>query len=65
MPVAIPFDTLDYARKLQSAGVPACQVEVQATAFGRTVAKAVATPADLPLLEGKVKAKIRRRQPEG
>ena len=58
MPVAIPFDTLDYARKLESAGVPAAQAEVQATALGEAFAKAVATPADLLALEGRLTARI-------
>ena len=58
MPVAIPFDTLDYARKLESAGVPAAQAEVQATALGEAFAKAVATPADLLALEGRLTSKI-------
>jgi hypothetical protein len=54
VPVAIPFDTLDYARKLEVAGVPTAQAELQATALGEALAKAVAAPADLAALTTKV-----------
>ena len=54
MPVAIPFDTLDYARKLEVAGVPTAQAELQATVLGEALAKAVAAPADLAALTTKV-----------
>lgn len=47
MPSALPFDTLDYARKLESAGVPAAQAEVQARALGEALLGTVATRADL------------------
>ena len=58
MPVAIPFDTLDYARKLEVAGVPTAQAELQATALGEALAKAVATPADFAALEGRLTTRI-------
>ena len=54
MSVAIPFDTLDYARKLETAGVPAAQAELQATALGEALARAVAAPADLIALESRM-----------
>ena len=56
--MAIPFDTLDYARKLEVAGVPTAQAELQATALGEALAKAVATPADLAALEGRLTTRI-------
>jgi hypothetical protein len=58
--VAIPFDTLDYARKLETAGVPVEQAELQASALGEALAKAVATPHDLAALENRLDAKIDR-----
>jgi multidrug resistance efflux pump len=58
--VAIPFDTLDYARKLESAGVPAAQAELQASALGEALARAVATLADLLASEGRLGARIDR-----
>jgi len=58
VPVAIPFDTLDYARKLETAGVPAAQAELQATALGEALAKAVAGPQDLVALESRLSARI-------
>jgi tetrahydromethanopterin S-methyltransferase subunit G len=56
--VAIPFDTLDYARKLETAGVPAAQAELQATALGDALAKAVAAPGDLVGLESRLVSSI-------
>ena len=58
MAVAIPFDTLDYAKKLETAGVPAAQAELQATALGDALAKAVVAPGDLAGLEGRLTASI-------
>ena len=58
MAVAIPFDTLDYAKKLETAGVPAAQAELQATALGDALAKAAVAPGDLAGLEGRLTARI-------
>jgi len=58
VPVAIPFDTLDYARKLEVAGVPTAQAELQATALGEALARAVATPADLAALDSRLGGRI-------
>ena len=58
MPPAKPFDTLDYARKLQSAGVPAAQAEVQASALGEAFAGTVATPADMEAQGASIRAEI-------
>ena len=58
MAVAILFDTLDYAKKLETAGVPTAQAELQATALGNALAKAVVTPRDLVGLEGRLAASI-------
>jgi len=56
--VAIPFDTLDYAKKLETAGVPAAQAELQAAALGDALAKAAVAPGDLAGLEGRLTARI-------
>jgi hypothetical protein len=58
MPPAKPFDTLDYARKLQSAGVPAAQAEVQASALGEAFAGTVASPADMEAQGASIRAQI-------
>jgi hypothetical protein len=58
MPPAKPFDTLDYARKLQSAGVPAAQAEVQASALGEAFAGTVASPADMEAQGASIRAEI-------
>ena len=41
------FDTLDYARKLEAAGVPVAQAEVQARALNDALAGSVATKVDI------------------
>jgi len=41
------FDTLDYARKLEAAGVPTAQAEVQARALNEALAGSVATTVDI------------------
>jgi len=41
------FDTLDYARKLEAAGVPVAQAEVQARALNEALAGSVATKVDI------------------
>src|SRR5438105_2642985 len=58
MPTAIPFDTLDYARKLETAGVPAAQAEAQAKALGEVLMKSVASPTDLVVLENNLTTKV-------
>ncbi|HLX30644.1 MAG TPA: DUF1640 domain-containing protein [Casimicrobiaceae bacterium] len=51
MAAAARFDTLDYARKLEAAGVPRTQAELQARALGDALAGSVATREDLANLE--------------
>jgi hypothetical protein len=58
MPSALPFDTLDYARKLESAGVPVAQAEVQARALGEALLGTVATRADLDELRQSSRADL-------
>ena len=41
------FDTLDYARKLEAAGVPTAQAEVQARALNEALVGSVATTVDI------------------
>ena len=48
------FDTLDYARKLEAAGVPAAQAEVQARALNEALLGSVATKADIANLEADI-----------
>ena len=51
MAAVLQFDTLDYARKLEKAGVAAPQAELQARALAEALSHAVASPADLKNLE--------------
>jgi len=48
------FDTLDYARKLEAAGVPVAQAEVQARALNEALLGSVATKLDIANLERRI-----------
>jgi hypothetical protein len=52
------FDTLDYAKKLETAGVPGPQAEAQAKALGDALGKAVAYRGDLMTLENSLSSKL-------
>ena len=52
------FDTLDYARKLEAAGVPIAQAEVQARALNQALDGSVASKADISNLKAELKADI-------
>jgi len=52
------FDTLDYAKRLQTVGVPTSQAEAQAKALGDALGKAVAFPGDLVTLENNLALKL-------
>ena len=58
MAAVIPFDTLAYARKLESAGVAKPQAEAQATALADAFRQAVASPDDLKMVEANLESKI-------
>ena len=58
MAAVIPFDTLAYARKLESAGVAKPQAEAQATALADAFRQAVASPDDLKTLEANLGSRI-------
>jgi hypothetical protein len=52
------IDTLDYAKKLEAAGVPRPQAEAHAAAVRDTLATQLATKADLDTAVAKLEAKI-------
>ncbi|MDD2742041.1 MAG: hypothetical protein PHV02_07200 [Rhodocyclaceae bacterium] len=56
--MSIPFDTLDYAKKLEDAGLPAAQAAAQSKVLADVLSKAVAFPGDLVSLERSLSAKI-------
>ena len=58
MAAAFPLDTLDYARKLEAAGVPQAQAELQARALNDALASSVASRADLSNLEQAIDGKL-------
>ncbi|WP_402719755.1 hypothetical protein [Janthinobacterium rivuli] len=51
MHMPIQFDTLDYAKRLASAGVPTQQAEAHATALGEVLGSAVVVHGELAALE--------------
>lgn len=58
MAAALQFDTLEYARKLETAGVAAPQAEAQARALAEVLSQAVAPPNDLKVLESNLEARF-------
>lgn len=55
---ALPFDTLDYVRKLEAAGVPAVEAEVHARTLNEALAGSVATRSDLTNLGNAIDARF-------
>jgi len=55
---SIPFDTLDYAKKLEHAGTPAAQAELQSKALADVLRHSVAFPGDLLTVERKLSGHI-------
>ena len=58
MAASAPFDTVDYARKLEAAGVPSAQAELQARALNDALASSVATRVDLTDLRTDIDARF-------
>ena len=58
MTVAVAFDTLEYARRLQDAGIAAPQAEAQARALADALRGRVASPSDLDALEARLVSRI-------
>jgi hypothetical protein len=58
MSMTIPFDTLDYAKKLESTGMPAAQAEQQSKVLADVLGKSVAFPSDLVAVERNLVTKI-------
>ena len=47
----VPFDTLDYAKKLEQAGLPSQQAEQQSKLLAEVLGKSVAFPGDFVTLQ--------------
>jgi len=58
MTMSVPFDTLDYAKKLESTGMPVAQAEQQSKVLADVLGRAVAFPHDLLTLEKNLTSKI-------
>ncbi|NGZ83208.1 DUF1640 domain-containing protein [Duganella aceris] len=58
MNMPIKFDTLEYARRLVEAGIPADQAEAQANALSDVLAEATVAPSELVLLKTDMIARI-------
>ncbi|MCC7684149.1 hypothetical protein [Janthinobacterium sp. FW305-128] len=59
MHMPIQFDTLDYAKRLASAGVPTQQAEAHATALGEVQGSAVVVHGELAALERNLLGEIK------
>jgi hypothetical protein len=58
MTMPIKFDTLEYARKLVEAGIPADQADAHAQALSDALATASVTPAELVLVRSELLARM-------
>ena len=58
MAASVLFDTLDYARKLETAGVPAAQAEAQARVLAGVLGHAIASSDDLRVVETNLGSRI-------
>ncbi len=58
MNMPIRFNTLDYARKLSDAGLPADQAEAHAQALADALGEATVTPSELVLLRSDLLARL-------
>lgn len=59
MHMPIQFDTLDYAKRLASTGVPTQQAEAHATALGEVLGSAVVVHGELAALERNLLGEIK------
>ena len=58
MTMPIKFDTLEYARRLAEAGIPADQADTHAQALSDALATASVTPAELVLVRSELLARM-------
>ncbi|USX26874.1 hypothetical protein NHH73_00830 [Oxalobacteraceae bacterium OTU3CINTB1] len=58
MTMPIKFDTLEYARRLAEAGIPADQADAHAQALSEALATASVTPAELVLVKSELLARM-------
>ncbi|MEV4782290.1 hypothetical protein [Burkholderia sp. LMU1-1-1.1] len=58
MTMPIKFDTLEYARRLVEAGIPADQADAHAQALSDALATASVTPAELMLVRSELLARM-------
>ena len=58
MTMPIKFDTLEYARRLVEAGIPADQADAHAQALSEALATASVTPAELVLVRSELLARM-------
>lgn len=58
MSMFIAFDTLDYAKRLEKAGVPLLQAEQQSMVLAEVLGRAIASLNDLAALDQSLNSKI-------
>lgn len=56
--MSIPFDTLEYAKNLEAAGVPCAQAQQQSQLLADLLGKVAASPSDLQSFERSLSSRI-------
>jgi hypothetical protein len=56
--MSIPFDTLEYAKNLEAAGVPCAQAQQQSQLLADLLGKVAASPSDLQSFERSLSSSI-------
>lgn len=56
--MSIPFDTLEYAKNLEAAGVPCAQAQQQSQLLADLLGKVAASPGDLQSFERSLSSRI-------
>ncbi len=64
MPATLPFDTLQYAKRLKAVGFTEEQAEVQAQVLAEIIESNLATKRDLKELEAQLKLAIHQAKAE-
>lgn len=49
--MSLPFDTLEYAKKLEAAGVPSAQAQLQSKLLADLLGRVTVSPGDLQSFE--------------
>lgn len=56
--MSLPFDTLEYAKKLEAAGVPSAQAQLQSKLLADLLGRVTVSPGDLQSFERDLSSRI-------